>query len=1126
MVLDVRRFFISRLSHPERWLPSSARFAVLRLLPWPRGWIRALLLLFVCATSTAQTPQPMQFTRLTVEDGLSQGAVMAIQQDRQGFLWLATEDGLDRYDGYEVRHYVHDRTQSHTLPVNYVDALALEPSGRLWIGMAGGGVIGRDPETGALEPLTSSDGSSSVAANEQIRVCYIDRERRLWVGTRDRGLVMVDPARTVSRRYQSVVQDPATIGSDSIFAVIEDASGQIWVGTQAGLDRLDPVNGRVVREPLRDWLHVGANVDLQVTTLLADRGGRIWVGTNAGLLRISPQAAEAVMVFNKRAGDARALPSDRVQALLEDSSKRLWIGTSNGLVLFDEKGAGFETYRHDATDPASLPDDSVISLYEDRGGLLWVGTKTGGAARWNPRSWSFGLHPRGGDMNLGDVIPSAFATDAEGTLWLATFGGGLHAIDRASGRVVHYRHKDGDPASLPDDRVMSVLVDHEDTVWAGTMSGGLARLNRRTGHFKVFVPEAGNPNSIPAAGVMSLLEDSHGRLWVGTYGGGVTLFDRATDRFTRYAGSNDTGAPSMARATALAEDRYGHIWVGTDGEGLCLLDPVSAAFKCFEHNSADPHGLSAKTVYALRIDARGSVWVGTRGGGLDEVVDSSLSPERIRFRNYSETQGLPNSTIYGIEAEASGRLWLSSNRGLTRLDPDSGEMRNFRRLHGLQGDEFNFGAHYRSPAGELFFGGPDGYNAFFPERLEFNQEPPPVVLTKFLEFNEPARLTGTPESLRDLKLGYRDSVITFEFAALDFASPRQNQYQYKLEGFDRQWVDAGSQHSVTYTNLSGGHYAFRARAANSDGVWNNAGVAVTLGVDPAPWETAWARAGYALAVGLVIFLVWHSQHRKLRREAFYAQRLRLEVRDRTAELAERNTELEQANERLREASVTDPLTGLGNRRHLYEAMAALASTATKAGRSFPRVAFLMVDLDHLKPVNDLHGHDAGDALLTGIADILRSCCRASDILVRWGGDEFIVAYLDADMNAAEQLAEKFRSTVAKKIFRLAEGKTARTSCSIGFVCHPFVSDQSVPMSWEQSLSIADAALYHAKKERNGWVGLAGLTAAAADSEVLKALEKDTDALVLKSVLEVRRPRFRPDDTVNNLQSLKRRRSDQ
>ena len=1092
---------------------------------WPRGWIRALLLSVVCTTATAQAVRPMQFTRLTVEDGLSQGVVMAIQQDQQGFVWLATEDGLDRYDGYEVRHYIHDRTQSHTLPVNFVSTLALDPAGRLWIGTAGGGVVGRDPHTGAFEPLSSPGGNSGVAATEQIRVCYIDRERRLWVGTRDRGLLMVDPARSVSRRFQSVVRDPTTIGSDSIFAVTQDASGQIWVGTQAGLDRLDPVTGRVVREPLRDWLHVGANFDLEVATLLADRGGRIWVGTNAGLLRISFETPGAVMAFNKHAGDARALPSDRVLALLEDSSRRLWIGTSNGLALFDEKDGSFETHRHDATDPNSLPDDSVISLYEDRGGLLWVGTKTGGAARWNPRSWSFGSHTHGGDINLGDAIPSAFATDAEGTLWLATFGSGLHAIDRTGGRVDHYLHKDGDPGSLPDDRVMAVLVDHEDTVWAGTMGGGLAQLNRRTGHFKVFAPEADNPNSLPAAGVMSLLEDSHDRLWVGTYGGGVAMFDRTTDRFTRYAVSDGSVALSKARATALAEDRSGSIWVGTDGTGLCLLDPASTAFKCFEHDSHDPHALSAETVYALRVDARGRVWVGTRSGGLDEVVDSPLSPGGIQFRNYSETQGLPNSTVYGIEVEASGRLWLSSNRGLTRFDPDSGEVRNFRRLHGLQGDEFNFGAHYRSPTGELFFGGPDGYNDFFPERLEFNGQPPPVVLTQFLEFNQPARGTGAPESLSHLKLGYRDSVITFEFAALDFASPLENQYQYKLEGFDQQWVSAASQRSVTYTNLAGGNYTFRVRAANSDGVWNNAGVAVALNVDPPPWATAWARAGYVLAIGLLIFLAWYSQQKKLRREALYAERLRRDVRNRTAELAERNAELENVNGRLREASVTDPLTGLGNRRHLYEAMDALASAATKAGGAFPRVAFLMVDMDHLKPINDLHGHEAGDAALKGIADILRRCCRASDILVRWGGDEFLVVCQGADLDTAEQLAERIRSMVAKQIFRLAGGETTRTSCSIGFVCHPFVSDQLARMPWEQSLSIADAALYHAKRERNGWIGLAGITAASIEPQTLKALEHNAETLELKGIIEVRRPPFRPNDTVNDLQPLQRRRGD-
>jgi diguanylate cyclase (GGDEF)-like protein len=1078
--------------------------------------------LLACGATPGFSSPPMQFTRLSAEDGLSQGAVMAIREDSQGFLWLGTEDGLDRYDGYEVRHYVHDRRQQGSLPVNWISTLVQDAHGTLWIGMAGGAVVGRDPVTGALRPLSAVVPDSGLTPDEQVRLLFIDHSGRMWIATRERGLVMVDFAQRRSRRFRSVPGDTTTLSSDSIFAMTQDRAGRLWIGTQAGLDSLNPVTGQIERQPLEQWVSAERG-PAQVTALLCDPHGDLWVGTNAGLVRMSSTGSRHTTVYRSRPGDPHVLPGDRIQALLADRSGRLWVGTANGLALYQFEGDQFESYRHDPADPGSLPDDSVISLYEDANGLLWVGTKTGGAAHWNPRSWSFGHHPREPAGPFGDAIPSAFATDAQGTLWVATFGGGLTAISRR-GEVTHFRHREHDGTSLPDDRVMSLLVDHENTVWAGTMSGGLAHLEAATGHFHVYDYDPANPASLPASGVMSLLEDSQGRVWVGTYGGALARFERATERFIRYASDPGNAATlSSNRATALVEDRTGRIWVGTDGGGLCLLDPATGRVTRFGHDAQDPHGLSADTVYAIRVDDRGRVWVGTRGGGLDEVLGSALEPQRIRFRNYSQAQGLPNSTIYGIEVDRSGQLWLSTDRGLARFDPTSGEVRSFRRIHGLQADEFNFGAHYRSRDGEMFFGGPGGYNAFFPERLQFNERTPPVVLTAFLKFNEPAVMPTLPERVASLDLGYRDSVVTFEFAALDLASPAHNHYRYRLEGFDQEWVDSGSKRSVTYTNLSGGQYTFRVRAANSDGFWNNDGLTIPLQVAPPPWATPWARGGYVFALALLIFGVWHSQQKKLRREALYAQRLQREVEERTAELAKRNDDLKRANQRLREASVTDPLTGLGNRRYLYEAIAGMEVAGADPATPLAPATLLMIDLDYLKPINDMHGHEAGDQVLVGIADTLRRCCRASDLLVRWGGDEFVIVYFDSDMNATEQLAERIRALVAKQIFQTSSGTRVRTSCSIGFARYPFIREAPSQITWDQALSAADAALYYAKKERNGWIGWAGTAAAAGKADLIEEIERNSELLEQQGLLDVRRPRFRPEDTVDTLYLHSRRR---
>jgi len=1085
----------------------------------------AIVALWLSCLRAAPAAQPMHFTHLGADAGLAQGGVMAIVQDRWGFLWLGTEDGLDRYDGYTLQRAIRQRGVPGSLPNNWIAALATDASGRLWIGTNGGGVAWRDPMTGRFVRLRPVAGQPSVSSDEKVRALHLDHNGHLWIATRTAGLVELDAASGRVRRFKHTDADGASLSDDGIFAIAEGRNGALWLGTQRGLDRLDPVSGRVERLGSRVGTALGVSGSVQVNAVLEDQHGDLWVGTDAGLAKVEA-AGERIRGYRSKRDAPGSLPSDRVQALLEDDARRLWIGTAAGLALFDRHADRFDTYRHEAADPASLPDDYVISLYEDRTGLLWIGTKTKGVAKWNPRSWSFG-HQLGADP-AGTAI-TAFAEDGKGTLWLGTFGAGLSAIDRRTGTARPYRHQPSDAHSLPDDRVMASLVDHYGTLWVGTMSAGLARLEPGSQTFRTYHTDPADQQSLPANGVMSLFEDTHGNLWVGTYGGGLARFDRASDSFRRYASAPAEEGLSSDRATALAEDQTGKLWVGTDGGGLNLLDPDTGKVVRFAHERDDTGTLSANTVYAVHVDARGSVWVGTRGGGLDHVIGSARHPEGIRFRNYSESDGLANDTVYGIESDSAGRLWLSTNGGVSRFEPDSGAIRNFRQSQGLQGNEFNFGAHFRSVTGELFFGGPNGYNAFFPERLLYDEIPPPVVLTAFLKLNQPAQTAVVHEQLQAVSLGYKDAVVTFEFAALDFASPDDNRYRYMLQGFDSTWVEAGAKRSVTYTNLAAGNYTFRVRAANSDGTWSDAGLSLPVRVTPAPWATWWARVLYALLAALVIYWLWSVQQRKLQREAEYAQRLQVEVRDRTLELAERNRELENLNLQLKEASLTDPLTGLGNRRYLQQMLtqfvSAPAPPGAKRDAATPRMALMVIDLDNLKPINDLHGHQAGDRILTQVADILRDCCRTGDYAVRWGGDEFVVAYLQADLSHAEGLAERVRSRVAKQIFRLGDGRVVRTSCSIGFARYPFVAEAPTLLSWEQCLSLADAALFHAKKRRNAWLGWAGTAAAAHTEGLLQSVETDLETLEREGRLDVRRGQCQSDDTVDKLRVVARRRTD-
>jgi diguanylate cyclase (GGDEF)-like protein len=1061
----------------------------------------------------------MRFERLGIDDGLSQQTVLAIAQDSQGFMWFGTEDGLDRFDGYSFQHLRHDRTGSpHGLPDDFITDMQLAATGRLWVSTHGGAVVWRDPLEREFHSILTGITAPTGRGLEDAHVIRLDHAGRLWIGTRQGGLAMFDPAGNRLVRLRHEATDPGTLGDDSIFAVLEDRHHDIWVGTQTGLDRLNPASGRF------QHIALDQHRPVRVAALVEDRRGMLWIGTGTGLLQLNPTTG-AQQVFRHQASEARSLPSDQVTALYIDSHERLWIGTAEGLALFDRDGGTFDIYRNDPADAASLPDNHILTLYEDRTGLLWIGTRFGGAARWNPRTWSFGQHTAGAEEGMASRNVMAFTEDTSGRLWIATFGGGITILESPAGptngpsadpqapRPITLRHATAGTAGLSDDRVMALLTDHEGVVWAGTMEGGLDRIVPHSLAVTSFTHDPNDSGSLGALGVMSLLEDSAGRLWVGTYGGGLSRLDRATGRFQSYL-PDPTNPESLSapRVTALAEDRTGRLWVGTDGGGLNILDPATGRFFHLQHDARNPRTLGGSTVYSIYVDRKGVVWVGTRSGGLDKVVGNALVPEAIRFDNLNDRNGLPNDTIYGIHADAAGRLWLSTNYGVVRFDPKTQDVRSFHRIHGLQEEEFNFGAHYADRSGKLFFGGAKGYNAFDPARVMFDIVPPVVALTAVLEASKPLPLVPRFTMPR---LHYRD-VVSFEFAALDFAAPHANQFAFELEGFDRDWEQAGSRRTVTYTNLPDGHYTLHVRATNPDGVWSERNFNLSFDVDPPPWLSRWACFGYALLVVASVALCWEWHRRSLVREAQYSQRLKEEVRTRTRELAARNTELESVNGRLEQASLTDPLTGLGNRRSLIKDMPRLLAqldVAQMNGRP-QRMTLMLVDLDRLKAINDEHGHEAGDVAIQGVSTLLQRCVRPNDKVVRWGGDEFVIVRTPSDIDDAATLAEDIRIKIADLRFRIWDTVSAHTTCSIGFACYPFVLEAPLWATWEEVLNLADMALYRAKVRRDAWLGWCGLPRAARQTELFKLISVDPHTAMRLGYIDVRASRRSEDETAS------------
>jgi len=1061
--------------------------------------------MFAGTAAAADTPasHPMRFDHLTLDQGLSQSNVLAVLQDSEGMMWFGTENGLNRFDGYEFSYYKRERGNSNALSNDFIFDIAEDAAGDLWLATNGGGLAKLDRKSGQVVTYRHDAESDNSISSNVIRRITIDSAGIIWIGTRGTGLDRFDPeTETVSRADLGV--EPAAV-SGTVFAIYEDASGTLWVGGDHGLSRIDKDSGESIAyvSDATDATSIGTH---SVRAVIEDSSKQLWVGTFGGGLSRLDRDSGTFEHFAHDPNDPATISNDRISSLYEDKDGRLWVGTSNGLNLVDKETGAAVHYGADDTDTSSLRDNSITTIFQDRSGLIWFGTKWQGVSTWNPRSWNYGFEPAREITASGHSQPNVMSIvdDGADTLWIGTMGDGLNAVNRNTGAVTKYRNDPQSEYTINDDRVMSLMRDRTGNIWIGTMTQGITVLDAKTGSQQTFRHDADDANSLSANGIMTMHEDASGRVWVGTFGGGISLYNPESQTFARYvANADDPGSLSSNRVTSFAEDPSGYMWVGTDSGGLNLFDPQTERFHQFGHDPYDPSTLAADTVYTINIDANDTVWVGTHGGGLDRVVGDAASPEEIQFSNTSQNDGLANDVIYGLQFDSEGWIWMSTNYGISRFHPESGEIRNLHRRDGLQSEEFNFGAHHRSDSGELFFGGVSGFNAFDPADITPNRVIPLIALTGFFRTGDTTKSDLPGEESETVEISWKDDVIAFEFAVMDYLAPQQNRYMYKLEGFDKDWIDLGNRNRVTYTDLDDGNYLLRVKAANSEGVWNEAGFALPIHVKAAPWDTWWAYLGYVALLVNVIVGLWSRQRRKLQREEEYSHRLELEVNSRTERLLGKNKQLRELNHALQESSLSDPLTGLRNRRFVFEEISRdldviqrrISDERDGVDQSdVAELVFMMIDLDNFKPINDTYGHAAGDKMLIELRDVLLGICRRSDFVIRWGGDEFVVIAKQTRSNEAEALAERIRTSIADHNFKLSDGQLVRTTCSIGFVSYPLFRAQTDESSLDQIISLADGLMYEAKKQRNAWVGMLG------PSEAITSFECDPDSIESTSLL--------------------------
>ncbi len=842
----------------------------------------------------------LRFEHLTVEQGLSTPSITGIMQDSIGFMWFGTYDGLNRYDGYRVTVFMPDASNSTSINHNVIQSLYVDHDGVLWVGTGGGGLNRFDQTTEQFTHYQHRPEDPASLSHNFVTAIHEDQDGTLWIGSGGGGLNRFDQTTEQFTHYQHRPEDPASLSHNFVTAIHEDQDGTLWIGTEGGgLNKLDRATGRFTH-----YMHEPGNThslsDDVVRSIYEDRTGVLWIGTEGGGLNKLDRATGRFTHYMHEPENALSLSDDHVRSICEDQSGVLWVGTyGGGLDKLDKTTGRFVHYTHKPDNPLSISNNNVTSIYEDKGGVLWIGTEGGGLERLDRASQRITLyrHQSGNPQSLSDNGIRSIYEDQAGMLWIGTMGGGLNKLDRTTGRFTHYMHEPGNSASLSDNDVRSIYEDKSGVVWIGTYGGGLNKLDRTTGRFTHYVHEPGNAFSLSHNRVVKIYEDRDGVLWIGTWGG-LNKLDRTTGRFTRYLQDpDDPYSVSNNGILSFCEDQSGAFWIGTM-DGLNRLDRATGRFSRWGYEPENPFSLSHNTIPSIYEDRSGVVWIGTYGGGLNRF-DRATG----KFSHISDKDGLPNNVIYGILEEKDGSLWMSTNRGITRFQPNAAPdaaIRNFDVRDGLQGNEFNRGAYLKSRNGEMFFGGMGGLNAFHPELVTANPYIPPVVITNLRLFNSPAPIDPNGFSILrksivetdSLVLSYDQSVISFDFAAMHFAHPERNQYTYMMEGFDKDWVYAANKRDVTYTNLDPGTYSFRVKGSNSDGVWNENGVAIHIFITPPWWQTWWFRL---VVGGMLVALVGGGYRARIGQMDVHRQELEQQVAEQTRALVQARDAAETAN---------------------------------------------------------------------------------------------------------------------------------------------------------------------------------------------------------------------------------------
>jgi two-component sensor histidine kinase/ligand-binding sensor domain-containing protein len=790
---------------------------------------------WVALSLNAQEIKKIPFQHISVTDGLSVSNVNCFLHDSKGFMWFGTANGLNKYDGYNFTVYKNDRENNSSLPSNLVNDIIEDEHGDLWIATYQGlSIYNRKKET-FLNYLHADNDSQSIV-NNIIQCLLYDKKGNFWIGT-EGGLSKFENNHFVNYVHSDNV--PGSLANNDVTSLMEDSAGILWIGTRGnGIDRFDATNNEFIHHMISTG-GIGKNLSNEVLDLYEDRDNGFWIATQVALYTFDPTKG----TFQRQNLDGQVSGNAVVVTRLsEDRDGNIWIGTENdGLYLYNKQVKRFRNFRN-SFDPASLSNNSIWSIYKDRNQNMWVGTYSGPInlydvnrkqfSHYNNKPWD------GNSISQNSVL---FLTeDKHHNVWIGTDGGGLDYLESSADKFYHFKADPKFPGRISGNHVGPLLIDQDDNLWTAAWGTGISILPAGKKAFTYYRNVENDSSSLSSNYCFEIDQDREGHIWVATLGAGLNRFNADKRTFTHYNPDiNNPDAINSKWLLTLFEDSDSNLWIGTEDLGLNMLKKNSNKFLHYVNEPGNLKSLSNNTINVITEDKRKNLWIGTNGGL------NKLNYKTKDFKAYLEADGLPSGGVKSIQIDDHGNLWLGTSNGISKFDPSKGIFKNYNVGDGLQGNEFNRNSAIKTASGEMYFGGTNGFNRFFPDSIKDNTVVPPIVITDFLVFNksleigEGSPLTNHINETKEISLDYSASVFSIEFAALDFIYPQKIKYAYKLEEFDQSWNYIGNKRTATYTHLDPGEYTFRVIASNSDGIWNKEGKSLKIIIVPPFWATLW-----------------------------------------------------------------------------------------------------------------------------------------------------------------------------------------------------------------------------------------------------------------------------------------------